>query len=74
MNAICLSTVTKLEGICSPLQAELNAILFSLQVVWDLHIKDLLVESDSLLAVNEILKKENSFCEWESIITDIWDL
>ena len=75
MNAkVCLSVVTKLKGIYLPLQAELNAILFGLRVVQDLNIKELLVETDSLIAVNEILKKEGFFCEWESIIVDIWDL
>ena len=41
MNAVVsLSAVTKLESICSPLQAELNAILFGLQVVRDLNIRE----------------------------------
>ena len=33
-----------------------------------------MVESDSLMAIQEISKKQGSFCEWESIILDIVDL
>ena len=32
------------------------------------------LESDCLVAVKEILKNEESFCEWGSVISDIQEL
>ena len=69
---VCISTVTKMDGINSPLQAELCAILFGLQVVRKWNLKEIQIERDSLIAIKEI-QKESSYNEWRSILFDIWD-
>ncbi|XWS11607.1 hypothetical protein CRYUN_Cryun37aG0013600 [Craigia yunnanensis] len=63
--------IIKVEKIESPLQAKLKAILFGFKEAPSIQQPFFIVESDSLLAVREIKKKKDSFCEWESIILDI---
>ena len=55
--------VTRSEGVVSSFQAEINAILFGLQLINEQHVKDLLVESDCLMAIKEIESKEESLSE-----------
>lgn len=55
----------------SPLQAELKAILFGLQTVCNENYRAQFVESDSLLAINEIKKGSKSSIEWLNLILDI---
>ena len=71
---VCLSTVTKIEGIDSPLQAEIKAILFGLQMAKEVDFKNIQMESDCLMAVTKISKNDDSFCEWNNILTDINDI
>ena len=47
------------------------AILFGLQLINEQNVKDLLVESDCLMAVKEITSKEESLSEWGCFIKDI---
>ena len=71
---VCFSTMTKEGNIKSPLQAERKAILFGLQVAREMDYKSIIVETDCLIAVQEISKKQHSLCEWNSIIVDIVEL
>ena len=74
IGTISLATVTKTDNIVSALHAEFLAILFSLEAIQSSSFTDILVESDSLLTIQEILKQKSSFCEWKSLISDIIDL
>ena len=38
------------------------------------NIENIQLESDCLVAVKEVLKKDESFCEWGSVIVDIQDI
>ena len=71
---IQFSAVTKDRDIESPLHAEMKAILFGLQVTRELEYSSIIVESDCMIAVQEIAKKQDSLCEWNSIILDIVEL
>ncbi|XWS26669.1 hypothetical protein CRYUN_Cryun26dG0050300 [Craigia yunnanensis] len=70
---VCLSAVTKVEGITSSFQAEILAILFGLQVANEKDFMDIQVESDCLGAINEISRKQESLSEWGSYLLDIMD-
>ena len=72
-GAIRLCGIKKIGNVESPLQAELMAIAFGLQLAKEHSFTSIIVESDSLLAIHEIEKHHNSFCLWESIISDIVD-
>ena len=61
---VCLTAVTRSEEVVSSFQAEIKAILFGLQLINEQHVKDLLVESDCLMAIKEIESKEESLSEW----------
>ena len=39
-----------------------------------MNLQQVIVESDCLVAVNELRKEKVSFCEWASIFQDIQDL
>ena len=67
---VCTIT-TKVEEVVSPLQSELKAILFGLQATKAMNLRKVQLESDCLLAVREILKKQDSLSEWHSILMDI---
>ncbi|XWS16948.1 hypothetical protein CRYUN_Cryun33cG0025600 [Craigia yunnanensis] len=74
---VCLSAVTKVEGIMSSFQAEILAILFGLQVANEKDFMDIQVESDCLVAINEISRKQESLSEWGSywiLWIDLWIL
>ncbi|XWS68772.1 hypothetical protein CRYUN_Cryun04dG0121000 [Craigia yunnanensis] len=58
----------------SPLHAELRAILFGLEVAINNSYLSILIESDSLVAVQEVRKQQEIFCMWEGIISHIGDL
>ncbi|XWS52260.1 hypothetical protein CRYUN_Cryun11dG0053300 [Craigia yunnanensis] len=68
---VCLAALTRVEGVVSPFQAEIMTILFGLQVTNEQDFQELLVESDRLMAVKEIAQREESLCEWGSLIKDI---
>ena len=72
--SIIFSAVSKVAGIDSSLQAEALGILFGLQIGNELNFHNVILESDCLIMVNEIAKKQDSFCEWASILQDIQDL
>ena len=38
------------------------------------NLDNIQLESDCLVAVREVLKKDESFCEWGSVIIDIQDI
>ncbi|XVE83185.1 hypothetical protein DITRI_Ditri16bG0067300 [Diplodiscus trichospermus] len=59
------------SGVVSPLQAELLAIRFGLEIGSRMNEEDIVVENDYKLAVDEILKGDSSMCAWGSIVTDI---
>ena len=73
-ETITFSTVSTIDNIETPLQAELCAILQGLQVARELNYTNIQLESDCLVAVKEINKKESSSSEWGSIIMDILEL
>lgn len=66
-----LCAVTKVD---LPLHSEIKTILFGLEIARNNSFLSLIVESDSLIAVQEISKKQVSYCERESLILDIMDL
>ncbi|XWS33004.1 hypothetical protein CRYUN_Cryun22dG0039900 [Craigia yunnanensis] len=66
--------MTKIDRVYSPLHVEIKAILFGLEIAWNNSFISLSVESDSLVAIQEIEKHLGSLCEWESILSDIKDL
>ncbi|XWS69079.1 hypothetical protein CRYUN_Cryun04dG0148800 [Craigia yunnanensis] len=70
---ICLCAVSKEEDANTVLHAELKAILFGLKIACNNFTETLIVESDSLLAINKIRKQHDTLCEWGSLITDIVD-
>ena len=45
------STVTKVEGVVAPLQAEIMAIMFGLQVASEMNYKDILVRCDCWVVI-----------------------
>ena len=57
----CFLTVTKLQGFETPVQAEIKAIWFGLQVAKEMNCRKIQLESDCLVAMSEISKKEESF-------------
>ena len=63
----------RVEGVVSPLQAEIMAILFGLQVVCEMDYKELLEESDCWIAIQKISKRRDSLREWGCFIMDILD-
>ena len=73
-GAFCLCAIMKIGNVNSPLQAELMAIAFGLQLAKEHSFPSILVESDSLLAIQEIAKHNDSFCQWANIIFDIVDM
>ena len=73
-SEIRFSAVTKERGIESPLQAERKAILFGLQVTREMDYRNIILESDCKIAVQEIAKNHKSFCEWTSLVLDIIEL
>ena len=72
-SVVIFSAVSAIEDVEVPLQAEIYAILQGLQVARELNYTDIQIESDCLVAVKEINKKESSSSEWGSIIMDIVD-
>ena len=63
IGTITLRAMTKIDNVESPLHAEFQAILFGLEVARSNSFLSIMVESDFLLAIQEILKQEGSFCE-----------
>ncbi|XWS28183.1 hypothetical protein CRYUN_Cryun25bG0043700 [Craigia yunnanensis] len=64
----------KIGNIVSALHAKLFAISFGLKIAWDNSFPSIMVESDSLLAIQEVTKHQEPFCEWGSLISDIMEL
>ena len=56
----------RVDNIDSPLQAELKAILFGLEEASNNHFPFLMIASHSLLAIREIEKQQDSYCELRS--------
>ena len=54
------SAVTKVADVESPLQAELMAIVFGLHMAKERNFRRVQLESDSLIAITEILKKNET--------------
>ena len=71
---LCLSAVARLEDIVSPLQAEIKAILFGLQLVKEMNLQNIQMESDLLIAVKQISKRDEFYCEWDGLLSDILEL
>ena len=70
-----LCAVSREDNINSAMHAELfKVILFGLEVTQNNFSEPLIVESDSLLVITEISKKNDSLCEWDGIISDILKL
>ena len=74
IGTICLGAVTKIDNVELPLHAEFLTILFGLEVARRNSFLSMIVESDSLLAIQEILKHKGFFCEWQCLISDIISL
>ena len=73
-GAVCLCAVTKIDRVESPFHAELKAVAFGLEIAKEISSPSIHVESDSLMAIEEILKSHNSFCQWQCILSDISDM
>ncbi|XVF56598.1 hypothetical protein PTKIN_Ptkin06aG0133800 [Pterospermum kingtungense] len=71
-KVLCFA-VCQNEGMLSPLQAELNAILEGLILEEAQGYGSIVIESDSLVAIYEIHKR-NSQCLWFSILVNIFSL
>ncbi|XWS27613.1 hypothetical protein CRYUN_Cryun26dG0131800 [Craigia yunnanensis] len=70
---VCLSAMTKVEGITSSFQAEILTILFGLQVATEKDFMDIRVENDCLVAINEISRRQESLSKWGSYLLVIMD-
>ncbi|XVF43897.1 hypothetical protein PTKIN_Ptkin02bG0078000 [Pterospermum kingtungense] len=68
-----MSAAAKLTRIDSVLQAELYAIFHGMERALEVTQQTLVVESDSLLAIQEVRKGQRSMCEWSHLILDILD-
>ncbi|XWS63566.1 hypothetical protein CRYUN_Cryun06bG0111000 [Craigia yunnanensis] len=73
-SEVCYSAVTKSAKTDTPLLAKIKAILFGVQLAKEMNIQKIQLESDCLMAIKEITKKQQSFCEWSSLLFDILDL
>ena len=69
-----LCAVMKTDKVESSLHAELMAVEFGLETVKEISVPFIFVESDSLMAIQEILKNQESFCQWKSIVANIFDM
>ncbi|XVF79319.1 hypothetical protein PTKIN_Ptkin14bG0211800 [Pterospermum kingtungense] len=69
-GATLLAAAKRFEGVYDVLQAELLPLHFGLQLTSSKNMKISLVESDSLLAIRQV-KKKNSMSEWFALISDI---
>lgn len=71
VSSIVLTASQGFNGVLTPVQVELRAILMMLKVSYNegLRVRD--VETYSLLAVWEILKGAGSTSEWHNLILDI---
>ena len=74
LGAIYLCAVMKIDKVESPLHAKLKTVAFGLEIVKENSFPSILVESDSLMAIQEISKLHDSFCQWKCIISVISDL
>ena len=63
--------MTRVVNIESPLHAKIKTILFDLEVALNNSFLSLMIESDSLLAIQEITKQLETFSVWEGIFSDI---
>ncbi|XWS36354.1 hypothetical protein CRYUN_Cryun20dG0078000 [Craigia yunnanensis] len=68
---VYMFAVSKRKAVQNPLQAELLAILFGLEMSLEQGFTCIQVESDSLVAVQEIRKRSDSLCKWGSLIADV---
>ncbi|XWS20726.1 hypothetical protein CRYUN_Cryun31cG0127300 [Craigia yunnanensis] len=66
--------VKRIGSVCSPLQAELEAVLFGMEECKHNNMSSLCIESDSLVAIKEIKIGLESMCEWGGIVVDILSL
>ena len=62
MGQVWFCAATKMNGIQSPLQAELLAIPYGLKLARENGFQWILVEIDSSIVVFEITKRSSSFC------------
>ncbi|XVF82507.1 hypothetical protein PTKIN_Ptkin16aG0054600 [Pterospermum kingtungense] len=65
------SAAAKIQQVLSPLQAELKALLYGLQMASALNYRRIVLETDCLLAVKEVQKGANSSSEWYAVIKDV---
>ncbi|XWS24889.1 hypothetical protein CRYUN_Cryun27aG0023800 [Craigia yunnanensis] len=70
-GVILLYVMTKVAGMESHLHAELKAIPFGFEMAFNNPLLSLGIDSDSLLAIQEIKKQNENFFVWECIISDI---
>ena len=73
-QVIFVCAIMKTNKVDTSLQAELMAIAFGLQIAKEFSFPSVRVESDSLMAIQEISKHHVSSYLWESITSDISDL
>ena len=60
-GAMCLCAVMKIDKVESQLHVELKAVIFGLKIAKEYSFPSILAESDSFMAIQEILKHHESF-------------
>ncbi|XWS11866.1 hypothetical protein CRYUN_Cryun37aG0037900 [Craigia yunnanensis] len=73
-GTICLCAVSRIDNVASLLHAKLKAIAFGMEITKENSFSSILIESDSLLVIKEIMKNKESFYQWECIISDIHEM
>ncbi|XVF44237.1 hypothetical protein PTKIN_Ptkin02bG0104400 [Pterospermum kingtungense] len=70
-GGVILSVSKGFKGFHSPLQAEFQALLFSLEIVYQEGLLAQQVESHSSMAITQVQKRVSSTSEWLSLVLDI---
>ncbi|XVF04458.1 hypothetical protein REPUB_Repub05bG0084900 [Reevesia pubescens] len=71
MGDICISAVANRKQVLFLLQAETLAIKWGLELAASHNISRVVVESNSMIAISEIKRGEESFWEFRALVVDI---
>ncbi|XVE61056.1 hypothetical protein DITRI_Ditri06bG0009300 [Diplodiscus trichospermus] len=69
-NSLICATKS-IGNIFSPFHAEIQALDFGLKIAKTSNYQVIVVESDSKLAISEVMKADQSLCMWQGLLFDI---